>query len=135
MSASPIDSLLRAQGIEPGAKCCATVSIAAVASTALFIIGCVGAAGAFPGSTIGWVTIGLGGGSYALSLSLGNLQKRKFDVITGGLVATALVVVGALGGAGILTAQQVGWGIVGTTLANIPISCIRSSFLQSQVRR
>ncbi|MCH9628199.1 MAG: hypothetical protein S4CHLAM2_18540 [Chlamydiales bacterium] len=38
-------------------------------------------------------------------------------------MAATLITVGALGGAGILSATQVGWGIVGTVLVSIPLRC------------
>ena len=112
-----INEFLKDQGYECGAKCCAIMSLDTIMSSALFIIGCVGAAGAFPGSTIGWVTVGLGGGGFALSLAHGNFKKRKYDVIVRAFQTAFLVTVGALGGgAGILSAIQVGWAIVGSIL-------------------
>ena len=114
-------------GLELGPRCCATLCGAGLISVALFIIGCIGAAGAFPPASMGWVTIGLAGGSFALYLAAGNLKDRKFDVIVLALMTAAYVTVGALGAAGILSVTQVGWGIIGTMLAAIPLKCIGSS--------
>ena len=114
-------------GLELGPRCCATLCGASLISTALFIIGCMGAAGAFPPASMGWVTIGLAGGSFALYLAAGGLKDRKFEVILMALMTAAIVTVGALGAAGVLSVNQVGWGIVGTNLAALPISCIGSS--------
>lgn len=124
---------MKAQGYEPGPKCCATTSLAAIAGIALFIIGCVGAAGAFPGSAIGWVTVGLAGGRFALQLAMGNFKQRKIDLIVSGLLAAVLVTVGTLGGMGVLSATQVGWGIIGTALAFVPLRCTTSCFKQYQI--
>jgi hypothetical protein len=117
-------SIMRAQGYEVGPRCYATTGGSFIASMALFIIGCVGAAGAFPGSAIGWTTVGLAGGGFALSIAAGNFKLRKFDLIISGLMTAALVTIGAFGGAGILSATQVGWGIIGTSLAAMPLGCI-----------
>lgn len=112
-------------GYEFGLKCYTFVGLAHIASLALFIIGCIGAAGAFPGSgsTMGWVTVGLALGTFALYLAYGKLKERKHELIVFGLIAAALVTVGALGSASILSTAQVGWGIIGTTLAVIPLQC------------
>ena len=70
------------------------------------------------------MTVGLAGGGFALNLSLGNLEKRKFELITGALMAAVLITVGALGGTGLLSTTQVGWGIIGTRLASVPMSYV-----------
>jgi hypothetical protein len=114
----------KAQGYELGPKCCAIMGLSAITGLTLFIIGCVGAAGAFPGSAIGWVTVGLAGGGFALNLAVGNLEKRKVELIVGALVAAVLITVGALGGTGLLSTIQVGWGIIGASLASLPVSCV-----------
>jgi len=132
---APCTDQLRAQGYEPGPKCCATQGLSTLAGMALFIIGCIGAAGAFPGSSIGWVAVGLGGGGFALSLAAGNLKKRKLDLIPAAIIAAIVVTIGALGGAGVLSATQVGWGIVGTTLAAGPIFCCFSCAKQLQLQQ
>ncbi len=88
--------------------------IRGVTAVALFVIGCIGAAGVFPGSTIGWTTIGLGGGAFALTLAM---RCRKFFLIIATTAFASFVTLGALGAAGILSGTQIGWGVVGTSLA------------------
>ncbi|MCC5833081.1 MAG: hypothetical protein JJU12_08605 [Chlamydiales bacterium] len=94
-----------------------------VTSFALLIIACVGAAGILPGSTMGWLAIGLGGGAFALSLAAGKLKDRKITLLIGALFALIPIVVGSLGVTGILSGVQVGWGILAPNLAAIPIGC------------
>lgn len=87
-------------------------------SLAILIIGSLGMAGILPGSTAGWTILGTAAGGCALRFCLGNLSERRFYLITCTLVAMTFVVLGALGGAGILSATQMGWGIVGTSIAS-----------------
>lgn len=75
-----------------------------------------GRLGVFPGSSIGWVTLGLGGGTFALSLAAGKLKDHKYHLVIGGLQAVTLIVIGALGCGGILSTSQVGWGIIGASI-------------------
>jgi hypothetical protein len=111
------------QGMETGPQCCISQSLQELTLLALFIIGCLGTAGAFPGgSMIGWITVGLAGSFFVFSLAGGNCGKRIPDLILHGLIAAALVTVGALGGIGILSTTQVGWGVIGTSLAATPIA-------------
>jgi hypothetical protein len=118
-----MDLQLKNYGYECSPKCCAAMSLSVITGAALFIIGCIGAAGAFPGSSIGWVTVGLAGGTFILTnLASNKFKERKFELISSALITAILVTVGVLGGVGILSSTQVGWGIVGTTLASMPVS-------------
>jgi hypothetical protein len=125
---------LEEAGYELGPRCYATVGVSVIASCALFIIGCIGAAGILPGSLIGWTAVGLGGAGFLLSLSLGNFEKRKVELITGALLAAVYVTVGALGATGILSATQVGWGIIGSSLAAMPVMGV-ATYLQRKRRQ
>lgn len=116
-------SELQAQGYPISPRSPATVILNMIASIALFIIGCVGAAGAFPGPAIGWVAVGVAGGRFILNLTLGNFEKRKFELISEALVAAVILIIGVLGGIGILSVTQAGWGIVGASLVAIPVLC------------
>jgi hypothetical protein len=127
--------LMKAKGYECSPRCCAISGVAFITSLALFIIGCVGAAGAFPGSTIGWVTVALAGGGFVLNLALGNFKQRKFELILGGLLVAALIPVGVLGGVGILSATQVGWGILGTSLATSLAGGVYSCLKRKQIEQ
>jgi|GEM_PF-4222041 hypothetical protein len=83
---------------------------------ALPIIGFLGACGIMPGSTFGWTGVGLGCGSLLLQLAPGNLKDRKITLLTGGLVASLVIVLAALGVANILTPENL-WQ------AFMPIGC------------
>lgn len=94
-----------------------------VTNVALFIIGCMGFAGALPPSATGWVTLGLASSAFAFNMLSGYLEKPKFmksvttlELIPQGFVTAALLTLGSLGGAGILSATQVGGGVVGTLI-------------------
>lgn len=114
-----------ALGMKPGPKCCSLYTLAVISATAVFIIGCIGAAGAFPsGPTMGWTTMGLSGVVLLSFLAIGELQKRKFEVIVVSLLYVTYMVLGVLGGAGVLSATQVGWGVLGTMFVAIPLSCV-----------
>jgi hypothetical protein len=122
---SQCNSIAAFRGLEPGAQCYITQSLYHLTTLALFIIGSLGAAGVFPGSMIGWVTVGLASGAFVFSLTSGNCGKRIPDLIVSGLITAVLVTVGALGSAGVLSTTQVGWGVVGTLSISTPISkCI-----------
>ena len=118
-----VDSQIKNYGYECSPKCCAAMSLSIITSISLFIIGCIGAAGAFPGSSIGWVTVGLAGGTFILTnLASNKFKERIFELISSALITAILVTVGVLGGVGILSSTQVGWGIVGTSLASMPVN-------------
>lgn len=104
------------EGIRDTCKLYCTKGLSAVTLIALFIIGCTGAAGKIHHFPIGWVATGLGVGGYILHLAYGKLEERKFELITLGCVSSMIVFLGVLGGAKLLSAKQVGWGIVGTLL-------------------
>lgn len=107
-------------GLEIGSRCLATQGLSTVMNLALFIIGCVGASGAFPGATIGWVTAGLGTGSLIFDFLSGRCVRRCPSLTLNSILTMVFVIVGVLGGVGILGAKQVGWGIIGTRLASVP---------------
>lgn len=125
--------LMQSEGYKRVSECCATmasvtmVALTVITAFSLYIIGCVGVSGALSGSTMGWITVGLGGQIVAVNLVYGNLKTHKFHSIGLGLMASALVTVGALGAAGILSATQVGWGMVGTLLSATPMSFVVES--------
>lgn len=127
--------MMKAQGYDLGPKCFGTMILSSVAGIALFIIGCMGAAGTFPGSSIGWVTVALAGGGFALNLTLGNFKQRKFELIISGLVAATFVTVGVLGGVGTLSTSQVGWAIIGTGLIGTPLNYLVGRLKRRQIQQ
>lgn len=116
---------LRSQGVEPGAMCCATMSVSAVSMVALFVLGCLGAAGVMSAGTLGWCAVGLGAGGFLISLPSLRGKTLVKTLVVGGLVAAAIVTVGALGIAGVLSAQVIGWAILGSFLGQMVLgTCI-----------
>lgn len=81
---------------------------------ALFIIGCMGASGNFPGGIIGWATLGMSAGYMLIKLGPRELQKRKIDVISSAALATLLVIFGTLSASGVITDIQAGYALIGT---------------------
>ncbi len=103
---------LKADDQAAGVCCVADWTVGSVAAITLFVLGCLGAAGIMPGTALGACAIGLGIGAYALSLpSLRNKALTQQFVI-GGLATVAILTVGALGMAGILSTQIIGWTII-----------------------
>lgn len=106
-------------------------TVSAAAGFALFVIACMGIAGTFPGAkTLGWTTLGLGVSLAGLSLLThvltpdSPLKKAAMPVIVLNIILfSAMAVVGGLGGAGMLSLGQIGWGVLGTQLASIPMFC------------
>lgn len=86
--------------------------VTALSGVALFVIGCLGAAGILPGSTVGWVAIGLGAGTLILNLAQGKLKDRKITLILAALGAVLPITLGALGVTGVLSGTQLGYGII-----------------------
>lgn len=130
---SHLNDLCMSQGYEMGPRCCATKVIQFITGIALFIIGCMGAAGAFPGS-IGWAAVGLAAGGFVLNLSLGKFKIRKYDLIADALLTTVILTISALGITGIFSTAQVGWGILGTSLAALPVSAIFGALKKKQTQ-
>jgi hypothetical protein len=107
-----------------GTRGLVTQGMSMLSSLALFIIGCIGAAGILPGSTMGWLVIGLGSGSFLLQLAGGRLQERKGALLVVAVITLVFIILAALGVAGILSGAQVGWGVVGTCLVPAGVACV-----------
>lgn len=104
----------------------ASIGLGAITGVALFIIACVGAAGHLPASTLGWASIGLGGGMVVSNLTAGNLKHRdKILAVIQILGLASIFALGSLGVTGVLNAQQLGYGLIGTHLGTNLLSRIR----------
>jgi len=114
--------LLAAVGCKPGPQCCAGNVITSISGTALFIIGCIAAAGAMPMTTAGWLTVGFGGTMLLGNLCVGGLKQRKCMVILGTLTAATFILLGSLGAAGIISMKALGVGVLVLAILN-PIYC------------
>jgi hypothetical protein len=106
------------------------------ASLALFVIGCIGAAGILPSSTMGWSAIGLGGAGFLLHITTEDKWKeRKMTLLIGTAISLLPVVLGALGVTGILSGIQVGWGLIGIPLTTAPIICCLGVYYGQKIVR
>jgi len=133
---------LREQGYEPGRVYTVSTHLKRIAHIALFIIGILGVVGVFSGSTlIGGLAIGLGVGAAICILAQGGtnvsniLKKRKIELFTVGLVLAAIITVGAFGCSGVLSPQQVGWGLIAATLAAIPLAMTKNCYVNCCVKK
>jgi hypothetical protein len=107
--------------------------LAIVTLLALLIIGSVGAAGVFPGTTtIGWVTLGLASALSLFSIALFKSDKANAVTILSGV---ALIIIGALGGTGILSPTQVGWGLVGTCITHLVVRSTCAAWISQKQRQ
>lgn len=88
------------------------------------VVACLAAAGSYSGIGLGFYTLGFAACGYLIKLSFGNLSERKFYVLGITLVAAAFIPIGALGGAGILSGAQVGWGMIGISLTGVVVKGI-----------
>lgn len=122
MSIDQVGSYMKSGGCEPGIRCCAGQFIQHVSYVALFIIGCVAAAGAMPMTTAGWLAVGFGSAALISNLAAGGLKNRKCMAIIGTLTAASIILVGALGvpGLGALTTTKaIGIAVLVLTMTNM----------------
>lgn len=112
-------------GVKFGPQCCAATVISSVLALALLIIGCQSAS--YSSAGIGYTTIGVAGGMFLADLGIGNLKERKIQILLSAFIAAAFITFGALGASSILTANQVGWGILGTCAGNFLGGCAIAS--------
>jgi hypothetical protein len=103
--------------------------VSTLSSIALFIIGCVGAAGRLPASTTGWCAIGLGGTTFVLQSASDLLKNREITWQSFNAFAVASIVCGVLGVTGTLSGTAVGWGVLAVPLVGIGVSCVVGGFL------
>ncbi len=104
-----------------------TQSCNALIGIALFVIGCVAAAGAMNGVTIGWCIVGLSIPSligYVIGAIAGRTPGEKAANAIPLLITIALIVIGALAVAGIVTPVVAGWCVIGPTLAILAIGIV-----------
>lgn len=88
------------------------------------IIGSIGVAGLLPGSTMGYCAIGLGIGFLASKLISDQTRGECGKIVLAVVLALIPIILGSLGATGVLSATQVGWGLVGTALVGIGVTVI-----------
>jgi|GEM_PF-3470742 len=95
-------------------KCSLSKSLAIIGEVALLIIACLAAAGKFPTPKLGWTVIGLGSALLIPDLIFASQLKNKKVSFWVFAAIAAYITLGALGGIGIISAKQVGHGLLGT---------------------
>ena len=115
------------EGVSKVHGCAPCQKINVIGYVAFLIIGAVRAAGLLPSSTVGWTAVGLGVSLFAFNAARGNLPKRRVELIAEAVFTAVIVIIGALGGLGILSAPQVGGGIIAVALTPKIIALIHCS--------
>ena len=90
---------------------------------AVLVIGCMGAAHAFPEAIMGWTIISLGAGYMGMKLLGGNFKKRKVDLISALLVAACIATFGTLGSLGVLQNMHMSYALIGSVVLTALIAC------------
>ncbi len=90
-------------------------TISSLALGVLFVMGCVAAAQMSGGTVIGWTGVGVGAGTVILQLCGGKFSKmaRKVDLLVTTLFAAAIITIGALGAAGMISGFHTGVALLG----------------------
>lgn len=110
-------------------------NIARLAIVALFVIGILGSANIMTNLEMGATAAGLGGGSFCLSLMGKNVKNRKDELLPLFLVTLVSVTLGGLGCSNIITASQVGIGVVGIIASMAPLSSCISCAIYRPIKR
>src|SRR5262249_29484339 len=90
---------------------------------ALFVIGCIGAAGAFPSAALGWTIVGLGVSYMVVKLLGGNCRNRAIDLVIATAITSLLLMFGTLGGVGVLSGTVVGSVLIASMSAIPLLAC------------
>lgn len=99
---------------------------AAVLGSALFIIGCVAAAGYLSGVVAGGCAVGISVPLLLMYLAKGvraRTPAERSQAVTNAILMLAVVIIGALGLAGVLPATTVGWVTLAPAIIGLAISC------------
>lgn len=117
----------------PQTRCAESIAVVHLcAIVTLVVIAALGIHSGLSNGTVGYTAVGLAGGAFLLSLynNERSLKERKYELIVGGCIAAAIIVLGVLGGQKILNTRQLGYGILGATfapeaigIASTPILC------------
>ncbi len=85
---------------------------------ALFAIGVIAMTGILPTAAASWIAIGLGSASIIVKLIGTDTEKGKVDLIVTLISSTFMLTMAVLSTSGLLTAQQMGIGLVGAAVAH-----------------
>lgn len=108
-----------------------------IASIALFVIGCVAAAGAFPGAQAlsgCSISIGATGGVVGSVLAFKTLKKISISqTLMTILPSLSFVILGSLDLTGVLQVRKIGWGILGTVGGLVIIKFLKNAPVKNQI--
>lgn len=104
-------------------NCCCTKLLALIAIIAGLAVGIIGASLAVPATSLGIFAMALGGASLLIALPTLRSKGAIEQLILGGLVA-ATITVGALGIGGIVSAQVIGWTMIGSSVGQGILMCL-----------
>lgn len=107
---------------EPNDNCCCTKLLALMAIIAVLAVGILGANGAMCATSVGICAVALGGGSLLIALPTLRSKDAIDHFILGGITA-AIVAFGALGIGGIVSAQAIGWTMIGSSVGYGILMC------------
>lgn len=101
------------------------IGLLAITIFASFIIGCLALSGTLPLSTAGWCVLGLGGAGFAATFISETARKNLLIATICALVAASLpMIIGGITGAGMLTATQFGWIMIGPLVAGVGLGVL-----------
>lgn len=132
----PKDGAVRYGYKDPCEKCLEITKIVAIplvflALWAISIVAILGVTQTLSTTTMGWTMLGLGSGILVANLLIG-IKSRKWVLMSFSAFAATFIVLGALGGAGVLSASQVGIGTLSTFPASIPLFALTGCCLSRQ---
>lgn len=88
----------------------------------VLILGVLSSAQVFPGTLMGWCTVGTGASYLTLKLFGTNWQDRKIDLISSSVIALSIALVGALSIYEVISGSQMGYALIGEVILITGIS-------------
>lgn len=124
MSSSVSETMSTIPQVSPVERCLSSTS--GIFGFALFIIGCVAAAGHMNGVVAGGCVVGLS--TPMLLLAVGTIASSKNKQVVGAAIwnviqSIALVIIGSLTITGIMTPITAGWCVIGPSLVGLSLAC------------
>lgn len=98
-----------------------------VLQVALAVLAVVGMTGVVPGMAVGCTAVGVGG-IMGVLLVCGRCKQKALDYVIHGIAIAALLLIGSLGGAGVLSGVPLGGSILGIQGALVGLILLRPYF-------
>ena len=108
-------------GYRLGPRCGLAMGHYLISSNAMILLGVLAYKEITTDELYGWIALGLAQGALVSYATSGSLSRRKFQIMTVGLMMASMGTIGALRGLQVLTPQQFAYGILGTAVAGIPV--------------